>query len=339
MSEVHEPVPAQAPPKPGNSTSRTASTSTINLLGLGLMLLGCLLVYLFLCLWPGPIAKGTDVNAVQEVTHLWGQRVFFKMTLDARLILTVMVAGALGSFVHVATSFGDFVGNEKLAGNWIWWYILRPFVAMALAAIFYFVVRGGFLSAGAEPDSLNMYGIAAIAGMVGMFSKQATDKLGEVFDTMFKTGPSSGDSQRKDALDNPIPTVTSAELVQPSDNSPNPSVTLKGTGFVTGSVVRANGVNRETVFTDSSHVRAVLAPQDVAAGTPMELSVFNPPPGGGVSATLKLSMTAPQGATGDTAAGTSTTTTDAEALVDGCDVEITSITTDEELPVAKGGVA
>jgi hypothetical protein len=247
-----------------------------------------------------------------------------------------MVAGALGSFVHVATSFGDFVGNEKLSGNWIWWYILRPFVAMALAAIFYFVVRGGFLSAGAEPDSLNMYGIAAIAGMVGMFSKQATDKLGEVFDTMFKTGPSRGDSQRKDSLDNPVPTVASAELAPPSENSPNPSVTLKGTGFMRGSIVRANGVNRETVFTDSSQVRAVLAPQDVAAGAALELSVFNPPPGGGVSATLKLQS---QAATGNTAAGALAPTTDAEALVDGCDVEITSITRDEELPAAKGGVA
>jgi hypothetical protein len=58
-----------------------------------------------------------------------------------------------------------------------------------------------------------------------------------------------------------------------------------------------------------------------------------------VSATLKFALTAAQGATGNAAAGTSTATTDAEARVDGCDVEITSVTADEDLPVAKGGVA
>jgi hypothetical protein len=337
LSEEHADASAVPGAKPGNSTSRTASSTTINLLGVALLFLGCLLVYLFLCLWPGAIEKGADVNQVQEVMHLWGRVVFLQMTLDERLILTVMVAGALGSFVHVATSFGDFVGNEKLANNWIWWYILRPFVAMALAAIFYFVVRGGFLSAGSQADSLNIYGIVAVAGMVGMFSKQATDKLGEVFDTLFKTGQGAGDSARKDSLDNPSPTLTSAELTQPADNSPELMVTLKGAGFVKGSIVRVNGKSRRTEFVDSTRVRAELAPEERAAATPLELSVFNPPPGGGVSAVIKLSISEQRGmlVVGSPLAAAG----DQDALVDGCDVEIISMTPDEELPAAKGGVA
>jgi hypothetical protein len=42
----------------------------------------------------------------------------------------------------------------------------------------------------ATSSSLNVYGIAAVAGFVGLFSRHATDKLREVFATLFKTdGP------------------------------------------------------------------------------------------------------------------------------------------------------
>ena len=33
--------------------------------------------------------------------------------------------------------------------------------------------------------TINPFGIAAISGMVGMFSKQATEKLGRLFYTIF----------------------------------------------------------------------------------------------------------------------------------------------------------
>src|SRR5262245_31444816 len=68
---------------------------------------------------------------------------------DARLILIVLCAGALGSYVHAATSFASYVGNRRLVLSWMWWYVLRPLIGMALALIFYFVLRGGLLSTGA----------------------------------------------------------------------------------------------------------------------------------------------------------------------------------------------
>jgi hypothetical protein len=121
------------------------------------------------------------------------------------VLLLVMVTGALGSFVHTATSFSDFVGNQKLSTNWVWWYILRPFIGMALAAIFYVAIRAGLLTGGGQAATINIFGVAALSGMVGMFAKQATDKLSEVFDTIFKVAPGEGDRQRKDGLVSPIP--------------------------------------------------------------------------------------------------------------------------------------
>lgn len=97
------------------------------------------------------------------------------------------IAGALGSYVHSATSFSDYVGNRKLVRSWAWWYTLRHFIGISLALVLYFVIRAGFFSPSAEVEATSPYRFAAIAGLVGMFSKQATDKLSELFDTLFKT--------------------------------------------------------------------------------------------------------------------------------------------------------
>jgi hypothetical protein len=66
--------------------------------------------------------------------------------------------------------------------------------------LFYVVIRGGLFSPGTYSGDVNPYGIAGLSGLVGMFSKQATDKLSEVFGTMFQT---SADAQRTDKLNPP----------------------------------------------------------------------------------------------------------------------------------------
>jgi len=56
----------------------------------------------------------------------------------------------------------------------------------ALAVIVYLALRGGFLPT-APPGGVNPFGFVAMAGLVGLFSKQATQKLDEVFTTLFRT--------------------------------------------------------------------------------------------------------------------------------------------------------
>ncbi len=171
-------------------------------LGIYLLVLGALLSYFILKLWPRmiPGSNGTDV-LVTKVALFW-KSFEFEAPYEIRLILIVLVAGALGSYIHAATSFIDFVGNRRLLASWVWWYILRPFIGMALALIFYFVIRGGLIFLSAEGGDINPYGIAAVAGLVGMFSKQGTDKLKELFDNLFKTEKKD---ERMDKLENPVP--------------------------------------------------------------------------------------------------------------------------------------
>jgi hypothetical protein len=53
--------------------------------------------------------------------------------------------------------------------------------------VMYFVIRGGFLASATGTAELNPWGFVAVAALVGLFSKQATNKLDELFSTMFKT--------------------------------------------------------------------------------------------------------------------------------------------------------
>ena len=110
----------------------------------------------------------------------------FSLKPEARLILLVALVGALGASIHMGTSFALFAGKSELAGDWLWWYLLRPFLGAALGTILYLIVRGLLFSGTADAKAINLYGILAFSGLAGMFSKQAIEWLRQVFDQMFR---------------------------------------------------------------------------------------------------------------------------------------------------------
>src|SRR5262245_30050991 len=151
--------------------------------GIYLVVLNLALLYVLIKIWPG-----TGVITETDRVVLFGPNgLSFAVPPETRYLLIVAVTGALGSYIHLATSFADYAGNRQLASSWGWWYVLRPFIGMALAMVVYFAVRGGLVTGATPAGNLSPYGVAAIAGMAGMFSKQATDKLREVFENLFKT--------------------------------------------------------------------------------------------------------------------------------------------------------
>jgi hypothetical protein len=129
-------------------------------------------------------------------TWWWGS-----ISRELDLLWMVLITGALGSFVYSARSFVDFVGNKKFRASWSAWYLMYPLIGSALALMFYLVIRGGFLTISAKGSDINVYGLIAISGLSGMFSKQATNKLDEMFTTMFKTD--KDDKALKDKLEKP----------------------------------------------------------------------------------------------------------------------------------------
>ena len=98
--------------------------SMVRLLATGFLILAILLVYLLAAFWPVVNPADTNKEPFNNVTLfvVWN----FKIATEIRLIWLVMIAAALGSYVHTVTSFTSYVGNRSLVRSWLWWYALRP---------------------------------------------------------------------------------------------------------------------------------------------------------------------------------------------------------------------
>ena len=112
---------------------------------------------------------------------------------EESVLFMVILLGALGGFLHLASSMANYVGNRQLLRSWVVYYFLIPFQGSALAPIVYLLLRVGVLNpANTQPGSasptasLNLIGIYAFAALTGLFSKQAIEMLAEVFATIFK---------------------------------------------------------------------------------------------------------------------------------------------------------
>jgi hypothetical protein len=60
----------------------------------------------------------------------------WRISRDVDLLWLVLITGTLGSFVYIARSFVDFVGNKSIRGSWGVWYLMYPLIGSALALIF-----------------------------------------------------------------------------------------------------------------------------------------------------------------------------------------------------------
>ena len=266
-------------------------------LGLLLLVLGVLLLYITVTLWPAVDAAKS--NKPGHVTWFWRS---FTLVPDATMMLLVVFVSALGSYVHATVSFSDFAGNRQLASSWMWWYLLRVFVGSSLAVVFYLAIRGGFFSGASTSAEVNVYGIAALSGLVGLFSKQATDKLREIFDTAFKTGQGYGDDARGDSIVNPEPLLVSSE---PPTLKPGhvEAVTLVGTGFIKDSLVtvrRPGGAPqpRRVEIRSPTKLVVTLDAGDAHEAGELTFTVTNPQPGGGTSQPLTVEVADPVPAIG-----------------------------------------
>jgi hypothetical protein len=259
------------------------------LLGLLLLGLGVAFLYLLLTLWPAVDAakEGRDGS----VTWLWSE---YDLTADTTLLLLVILVSAVGSYVHVTVSFSDFAGNRQLVSSWVWWYLLRVFVGSSLAVLFYFAIRGGFFSSASDSSEVNVYGIAALSGLVGLFSKQATDKLREIFDTAFRTQQGYGDDVRSDGIAaNPAPTLDPSKPPQISHDKLD--VVLVGTGFTKDSTVKVSRVGgmeelRAVAFVGPTELKVTLIASDIETPGLLTFTVVNPEPGGGPSNPLAVQV-------------------------------------------------
>lgn len=180
---------------------------------------------------------------------------------ERKLMLITLLAGACGASLHLARSYTYFRGMGKFDDRWSAWYLLRIPMGMALALLFYFVARAGLFTGSSftdknAPESANYFGFAALAGLTGMFAKQATGKLEETFNTLFGT---SDDDTRPRPVLSPF-----TSPVKMGASASEREVTVAGSGFRRSSTVNVSGSARPSRFVSDMQLAATLADADVA---------------------------------------------------------------------------
>ena len=159
-------------------------------------------------------------------------------------------------------------------------------VGIGLALLVYLVIRGGFLtgsfSASADvATNVNPFGIAAISALTGMFAREASAKLSEVFSNTF-----SGD----DDDDKPAPTVATNNLKVPLRASGDAlKHEITGKGFQSNVEAAVDGEKRTVVSATDTKVTVALDAKDVAAAGTRKLTLRNP---GGKPVTVTIEVTA-----------------------------------------------
>ena len=93
-------------------------------------------------------------------------------------------------------------------------------------------------------------------------------------------------------VENPVPFIN--QPLSPTAVAPGGAgftLTVNGTGFVSGSVVEWNGSARTTTFVNESKVKAAIPASDISVATTASVTVVNPAPGGGNSNVVFFEVT------------------------------------------------
>lgn len=180
---------------------------------------------------------------------------------ESRLLLLVLLSGALGSFIFTARNFTARIGLQTFSYSWLWWHLTRPFIGSALAAIVYFgysaynelalfsglssrpAVTGitaihpapadsgeltppatapvssgtSFTDSSSPGDQLGyvlmqgsestrrkeLFTLLFIASLAGLFANQTSDKLYDIFQSLFKTTTREDELRKNAEKENP----------------------------------------------------------------------------------------------------------------------------------------
>lgn len=114
--------------------------------------------------------------------------------------------------------------------------------------------------------------------------------------TIFTSSPGGGTSSPQTftiTQPNPVPTVNSLNPNTKIEGSPAFTLTVNGTGFVNGSVVRWDGQDRVTTFVSATQLTSQILASDTIGVGQASVTVFNPSPGGGLSNVAMFTITQP----------------------------------------------
>ncbi|HEX4945461.1 MAG TPA: FG-GAP-like repeat-containing protein, partial [Blastocatellia bacterium] len=92
---------------------------------------------------------------------------------------------------------------------------------------------------------------------------------------------------------NPVPAITTLNPASAIAGNAGFTLTINGSNFVSGSVVKFNGVDRPTTFVSNTQLTIAVTAADIASPGSATIAVFTPAPGGGTSGTVNLPINNP----------------------------------------------
>ncbi|MBT9370973.1 hypothetical protein [Rhizobium sp. CSW-27] len=191
------------------------------------------------------------------------------------ILLLVAVSGALGGALNSAYKFAIHKGLGQFNQNWIWWYVMHPVFGMVLGLLMGLLLQAGLLilapQAG-EPSAppLNPAGMAAIAGLTGMFARKGIAKLDELFDTILKA------PKVQDAMEARTPVIDKLDPAEKLQGDPNAEIVVIGRFLDPKAIVKVNGTACDVKADGEGRLKIALPPEVLRQTGTVFVSVVNP---------------------------------------------------------------
>jgi hypothetical protein len=176
---------------------------------------------------------------------------------EVRLLVLSILFGILGASAHSVASLSSWIGTRKAEGDWGMWYLVRPPVGAALAVITYLIIRAGLI----QGAGINDFGVGAVSALVGLMTVQMTNKLRDIFDSLFGITKANADRGEHPARSIPeIELVPERTKLKPGDKIALKAKVTKSDGKaaanaeVTFSAIKTNVIEIESPLlnTDSN---------------------------------------------------------------------------------------
>lgn len=157
---------------------------------------------------PESLVSGSKDSSILKQCPIWGWK----------FVGLVVIIGILGACLHGMTSLVYHIGMDDFEEKWAPWYLCRPVVGGVLALIFYLIINAGLISH-VEDDEKRFFWILGLSGLIGLFSKQALNKLSMIFDAVFASDKERDEKTQKKPKppDNP-PEPNEQEETPPEEN-------------------------------------------------------------------------------------------------------------------------
>ena len=290
-------------PSPGGGTSTGANLAIVN----PVPTLDSLSPSLVIAGGPGFVLTVTGFGFVQGVVVRWNgsdRATTFKSGTTLEVSIPAGDIGTVGTAQVAAfnpspggglsNAIDLPIGNPKPAIT-----ALSPSTAVSGGAAFTLNVNGANFLPGPPGSVVRWNGADRTANFVTTSLLQASIPAGDIAEageaqvTVFNPAPGGGASLAATfTITNPLPMIGGLSPSSAVVGGAGFTLTVDGSKFVNGAVVQWNGAARTTTFVNSTRLTAAIPASDIATAGTVQITVLNPPPGGGISSAVSLPIAA-----------------------------------------------